>query len=1041
MAARAAESARAAELAAEEAEKAAAADSEGELDSDDGPESTNDVSQSMSLSKKSSSSAATTTTLSSTRARPLSVKNTPFDPRDTGRWRAYVSRQASVGRKVSYLLATGNLVSSTGLDLMQISGYTVVADKINFIRFTTHFRSIHRGQFFTTMKTTTVRKLLPESWGFLCPVHTPDGGPCGLLNHFARPCSITSTPLDARSFGELCDSSSASKAQEEEGGSLSPSIKVSLTSLLVSMGMSPTTAAATISPATHLFILIDGCIVGSAPPHLCHRLSRALRTAKALAGGVSSGVENMPRDEEEERGVSGSSSSGSSELELATVVSNEKTAVAGLVRCVVRGGCCFNYRNTSAPRGLQSLGSIGHVPPSLEVAFIPPPWWDNSLDGSLDPDSPQACTRMLLCSFPDKALAGTPGASDISSSSSSSEGSKAQAPERLAGLFPGLYLHTSPARPIRPVLQLDTGLVELLSPLEQLSLDIAVTPEDAAAILGEEEEERGGDSKENTSLLYTHIELSPRAMLSEVAQLTPFSDMNQSPRNMYQCQMAKQTMGTPAHALGRRCDSKLHRLQNPQAPLVQNAAQSEFGFDEYPNGANACVAVLSYTGYDMEDACIINKASFERGWGWAAVYKCYSVDILDHKPVSDASRYTLHNTLLRNESRPIEKDYGMGGDKGKQIAQQPVNAGDLVYPSLDADGLPPPGAYISPGAPLYAYLDLTLGKHECVRHKEGEGAYVEEVRLFPSPANSKGIPGLHRASIKLRFDRRPVVGDKFSSRHGQKGVLSYLWPSENMPFTDRGQQPDVLINPHAFPSRMTVGMLVEMMAGKAGALEGSFQDSTPFRYNEKERAVDKFGEALAAAGYSYYGTESMTSGITGEPLGVDIFYGCVYYQRLRHMVKDKAQVRSTGASNALTGQPVKGRKKGGGVRFGEMERDALISHGAAFLLHDRLHLSSDKHNALVCKGCGSLLAPFTLPSNNDHSRNCAHGGGISYSNSIPTEDGGPLGRRGARRTPMCASCGTGKHCVPIQLPYVFRYLANELAAMGVKITMKVGEGR
>ena len=178
----------------------------------------------------------------------------------------------------------------------------------------------------------------------------------------------------------------------------------------------------------------------------------------------------------------------------------------------------------------------------------------------------------------------------------------------------------------------------------------------------------------------------------------------------------------------------------------------------------------------------------------------------------------------------------------------------------------------------------------------------------------------------------------------------------------------------------------------------------------------------------------MYSGVTGEALGVDIFYGVVYYQRLRHMVGDKAQVRSTGPVNSLTRQPVNGRKKGGGVRFGEMERDALLAHGAAFLLHDRLHASSDRHIALVCKGCGSMLAPFSVPQ-------AVGGGEAGEALGAALDGGGPAGRKGARRAPHCASCGTGDFCVPVALPYVFRYLANELAAMGVRLRLSVGEGR
>ena len=187
-----------------------------------------------------------------------------------------------------------------------------------------------------------------------------------------------------------------------------------------------------------------------------------------------------------------------------------------------------------------------------------------------------------------------------------------------------------------------------------------------------------------------------------------------------------------------------------------------------------------------------------------------------------------------------------------------------------------------------------------IRHKEGERAYIETVRVLGSESNAKKINlgnrrnYLRKISITLRYPRKPIIGDKFSSRHGQKGTLSVLWPQENMPFSESGMSPDVLINPHAFPSRMTIGMLIESMAGKAGAVHGHFQDATPFSFHEKDRAVDHIGEQLLKGGFHYRGSEPLYSGLSGALMKCDIFLGVVYYQRLRHMVADKSQVRSTG---------------------------------------------------------------------------------------------------------------------------------------------------
>jgi DNA-directed RNA polymerase I subunit RPA2 len=322
-----------------------------------------------------------------------------------------------------------------------------------------------------------------------------------------------------------------------------------------------------------------------------------------------------------------------------------------------------------------------------------------------------------------------------------------------------------------------------------------------------------------------------------------------------------------------------------------------------------------------------------------------------------------------------------------------------------------------------------------------------QIRIL-GPSSDKGSgaanQGVQRVSIKVRYNRNPVVGDKFSSRHGQKGVLSFLWPQQDMPFSDSGMNPDVIINPHAFPSRMTIGMLVESMAGKAGACNGHFQDATPFRFDEQHRVVDFFGDQLKTAGYNYYGTETMYSGVTGEPLHCDIYLGVVYYQRLRHMVSDKSQARATGPINQLTRQPVKGRKKHGGIRFGEMERDSLLAHGASFLLHDRLHNSSDRHLALVCKECGSMLSTYSVPSaaTKVELSKDSEGKPVVTTSHVAFGFGADAVSRSTRtrRAPYCRLCETGDHCVAIPMPYVFRYLANELAGMNIKIQLDISAG-
>jgi DNA-directed RNA polymerase I subunit RPA2 len=388
----------------------------------------------------------------------------------------------------------------------------------------------------------------------------------------------------------------------------------------------------------------------------------------------------------------------------------------------------------------------------------------------------------------------------------------------------------------------------------------------------------------------------------------------------------------------------------------------------------------------MEDAMIINKSSFDRGFGDGCVYKASIIDL------------TLDN---------VDKEH-------KQYFSNMDSEGMKFEKNLDDDGLPFLGQKLIAGDPYYCVFDEAKNKHEVHYYKGKETAFVDELTVLGmGKSRNEDIKAVQKAGIKLRFSRRPTRGDKFSSRHGQKGVLSRLIPQVDLPFTESGMTPDIIINPHAFPSRMTIGMLVESMAGKSGSLHGIKQDGTPFQFSEENTAVDHAGTQLVKAGFNYYGNEVMYSGITGEEFQTEIFIGVVYYQRLRHMVSDKYQVRSTGPRNKITRQPVKGRKRGGGIRFGEMERDSLLAHGVSYLLHDRLMNCSDIHTTHICSCCGSIL---------------------SIVNKKKSKTGELI--------PWCNFCNSSRDIKVIVLPFVFRYLTNELAAMNIRLSIdvkKIGE--
>ncbi|XP_059177244.1 DNA-directed RNA polymerase I subunit RPA2-like [Physella acuta] len=710
-----------------------------------------------------------------------------------------------ITRAMEYILSTGNLISRTGLGLMQSRGFSVIADKLNFFRYVSHFRAVHRGAFFTEMRTTAVRKLLPEAWGFLCPVHTPDGSPCGLLNHLAACCKIVNTDVETEH----------------------------LDGVLTELGMSPLGSPLLWPVKDCYVVLLDGRILGHINAWSADTLVKTLRVLK------------------------------------------------------VKGR--------------------GEVPRCLEICLIKK--------------------------------------SEVSSQ------------------YPGLYLFSTVARMIRPVHNIQANAQEMVGSFEQVYLDIAL----------------------NQSEIYpgvtTHQELNEQSMLSVLANLIPFSDFNQSPRNMYQCQMAKQTMGTPLHAYQHRADNKLYRIQSPQSPLVRPAAYDDYNFDEYPLGTNTVVAVISYTGYDMEDAMIINKSSYERGFAHGSIIKSEEVDL-----------------------RTVSRDHG---PRALVFGCQT----DECSGKLDPDGLPPIGARLTNGDPFYSYLNVSTGEYRVVPYKSLEEATVVQIKVLGDPL---GTEALNHVCFVLRIPRNPTIGDKFASRHGQKGICSMLWPTPDMPFTESGMVPDIIFNPHGFPSRMTIGMMIESMAGKAGALHGLYLDATPFTFSEHQPAIDYFGQMLTAGGYNYYGTEKLYSGVSGQEMEADIYFGLVYYQRLRHMVSDKYQVRTTGPVDQVTQQPVKGRKRAGGIRFGEMERDALIAHGTSFLLHDRLFNCSDKSKAYLCRRCMTLLSPLLVEKAEEtRSR-------TKFCHQV-----------------VCQHCQRRDTIQPVSVPYVFRYLLAEMASVGVKVNLQV----
>ncbi|KAI4228383.1 MAG: hypothetical protein L6R36_001666 [Xanthoria steineri] len=429
----------------------------------------------------------------------------------------------------------------------------------------------------------------------------------------------------------------------------------------------------------------------------------------------------------------------------------------------------------------------------------------------------------------------------------------------------------------------------------------------------------------------THLEIEPFTILGAVAGLIPYPHHNQSPRNTYQCAMGKQAMGAVANNQFLRIDSIMYTLVYPQKPMVKTRAIELVKYDKLPAGQNAIVAVMSYSGYDIEDALVLNKGSVDRGFGRCQVFRKWATTLRKYPNGMEdrvGDRIEENNAPIRKHALLDEHGLAMVGEKISSnevyiMKQVPLNASSTAIGSDYGSG---------------EYRDTPM------TYRLEDPSYVDKLMITVNEADSRVI------KMQTRQTRRPEVGDKFSSRHGQKGVVGIVAEQVDMPFNDEGIVPDIIMNPHGFPSRMTVGKMLELVAGKAGVLAGEFQYGTAFGGSK----VEDMGDILIRNGFSYSGKDFMTSGITGESLPAYIFFGPIYYQKLKHMVQDKMHSRARGPRATLTRQPTEGRSRDGGLRLGEMERDCLIAYGASQLLLERLMLSSDAHQVDICETCGLM---------------------------------------------------------------------------------------
>jgi len=508
-------------------------------------------------------------------------------------------------------------------------------------------------------------------------------------------------------------------------------------------------------------------------------------------------------------------------------------------------------------------------------------------------------------------------------------------------------------------IKLEDSIIEYVDSYEQNNAMVAMRVSDLHKSNG------------NNIYHYSHCEIHPSTIFGVLASCIPFPDSNQSPRNTYQSAMGKQAIGMYVTNYDNRMDKTAYVLTYPMRPLVETRIMNIIKLNNIPSGQQVIVAIMSHTGYNQEDSLLFNKGAIDRGLFLATIY--------------------------HTEKDEDKKLFGTEEMRCKPDKTKTKNIKFANYDKLNNQGVVPENSLIED-------RDIIIGKvipikenkndfTKTMKYSDGSISYRthEESYIDKNYVESNG-DGYNFCKVRIRNFRKPVIGDKFSSRHGQKGTIGNIIPEEDMPFTANGLKPDIIINPHAIPSRMTIAQLKETLLGKVLLELGLFGDGTSFGDFEISTIIDKLNEL----GYESKGNELMYNALTGEQLTMNIFIGPAFYQRLKHMVNDKQHSRSIGPMVNLTRQPAEGRSRDGGLRFGEMERDCMISHGASRFTKGRIYDASDAFSVFVCNKCG-MIASF---NNKEH---------IHY----------------------CNTCSNRNDFKYVELPYACKLMFQELITMNV----------
>ena len=507
------------------------------------------------------------------------------------------------------------------------------------------------------------------------------------------------------------------------------------------------------------------------------------------------------------------------------------------------------------------------------------------------------------------------------------------------------------------------GVIEYIDPDEQAFSMIAMRPHHLYR--------NETDTSNPYMYKYSHCEIHPSTIFGILASCIPFPEHNQAPRNTYQCAMGKQAIGIYVSNYQRRMDKTAYVLTYPHRPLVDTRLMQMIQLAEIPSGAPLIVAIMSYTGYNQEDSVLVNQGAIDRGMFAATIYH---TEKDEDKKINGDEEIRCHPDASKTKGMKFG-NYDKLNQRGVMPANTFIENRDIimgkVIPIKDNRNDP---------TKLVKYEDISRVYHT------SEECYVDK-----SYIDTNG-EGYCFCKVRVRAFRKPVIGDKVSSRMGQKGTIGNIIPERDMPFTKDGIRPDIIINPHAIPSRMTIGQLKETLLGKVLVNLGLFGDGTSFG----EYDIKDISKELLKVGFEMNGNELLYNGLTGEQIKSDIFIGPVFYQRLKHMVADKQHSRSIGPMVNFTHQPAEGRSRDGGLRFGEMERDAMVGHGASRFTKGRMYDCSDKYEVHVCRKCGIIA---------------------SYNDE--------------RSIHFCKTCDNRSDFALVQIPYACKLLFQELATMNV----------